>query len=291
MPAAYCGIVGFKQTNGMLSNDGVIPLSWSLDHVGALAHTVEDVALMTEAMATAAGGEEERAGSALALTDLLGRSIEGIRVGVDRRNHLDRPQADPALAERFEAAVDELDRLGAQISEIEIPHYAEIVDATMITIYIEGFAYHREHLREQLDRFCVASRLGLLGGALFTAADLVIVQRARAAAVSDLLHLYKTVDIIVSPTVVNVAPSVSQGYDMGQVVAGLATPIWNGVGNPAITVPMGFNDDGLPFGLQLAGRHHEDSVVLQVAAAYESATHWEQHRPDVFSLAEAEPEA
>ena len=279
MPAAYCGVVGFKPSTGRLSSDGVIPLSWTLDVVGPLARTVHDAAILADGMM-----EPDDWALHHDLTRDIAGSIGGVRVGVDRVNHLQRPQMDADLTTRFDEALAVLRDAGATLKDVAIPAYREIVDAVMITIFVEGFTYHHDHLRTQAQAFCPASRIGLAQGALFSARDIVLVNRGLAAARRMVQQLFTEVDLIVSPTAVNVAPSVTEGYDMSEVVAALCTPVWNGVGSPAISVPMGANRAGLPFGLQIAGRIGEDALVLRAAAAFELSTDWKERTSPVAAL-------
>jgi len=283
MPAAYCGISGFKQTAGLVSRTGIIPLSWSLDEAGVLARSVSDLATVAQALIGFDSADPASIdGSSVDLVSKIDHDISDLRIGVDRENHLNRAVGDNALSPVFEDAVSVFEQQGCSVEEITIPHYQEMVDAVMLTIYCEGMAAQQHRAREQWSKFSSASQLGFASGLLLTGVDFASVARARSVIRSRILCLFEDYDIVLSPTMANVSPPVSSGYDMSAVVAALGTHVWNGVGNPAVTVPMGFGSDGLPLGLQIAGRPYDDATVLRAAHTFQAGTSWLQI-PNLFA--------
>jgi aspartyl-tRNA(Asn)/glutamyl-tRNA(Gln) amidotransferase subunit A len=283
LPASYCGVTGLKPTFGRVSKTGVIPLGASLDCIGPLVHSAADAALVLQAMAGPDAADTSAVNAPCPdFSQGIGRSLTGLRIGVERKNHLYGPLVDPQLPACFEEAVKALEDAGAVVREIEIPHYQQICDAIMITIYCESLAYHQRHLREQWSRYAQPTRMGIVSGALFSGADYVAAQKVRRAARRAVDRLFDDVDLICSPSTTSVAPRF-EGLDLVKLVDTLRTPIWSGLGNPAISVPMGFDAAGLPFGLQLAGRPFDEAGVLHAADGFQALTDWHRRVPHMLS--------
>lgn len=279
LPAAFCGITGLKPTFGCVSRTDVIPLGFSLDTVGPIARSASDVALMLQAMA--GHDPADPSSSQAALPDFsgeLGQPIQGLRVGVDRKNHLYGEHVDGELADSFEQAVAELENLGAAISEIELPYFKQITDAVLLTVFAEGQAYHHTQLCEQWEAFGPPTRLAFASGSLLTASDYVAAQQARRIARRLTDELFDKVDVIVHPSTACAALALD-GFKLELLGKIVYTHFWNSNGCPAVTTPMGFSSDGLPFGLQIAGPHFAEPKVLRVADAYQQATGWHLRLP------------
>lgn len=280
MPAAYCGITGLKQTYGLVSNDGLIPLSPSLDYIGPMARSAADTALILQAIA----GWDESDPTSLDVGDMdfsaaVGQPLSGLRIGVERKHHFSGDDVDPTLADRFDEAVEVLQAAGASVREVELPYYSEVVDAVFITILGDAMAYHRELLREQWDAYQRATRVGFAGGIFFTAGDYAQAQKVRRAARRLVMKIFRDIDLMVMPTTATAPWQVSSESDVEQievarVMASIYTCYWNPIGNPVISVPMGFNGDGLPLGLQIAGRPLEEATVIGAADAFQRVTDW-----------------
>jgi aspartyl-tRNA(Asn)/glutamyl-tRNA(Gln) amidotransferase subunit A len=280
LPAAYCGITGLKQTYGLVSKDGLIPLSSSLDYIGPMARSAADTALMLQAMA----GYDETDSTSIDVPPLdfsasIGTSLAGLRVGVERKSHFSGDDVDPALSETFERAVETFEKAGASVREVALPYYREVVDAVLITILGDAMAYHNRLLREQWSAYQRATRMGFASGILFTAGDYVQAQKVRRAARGLVMSMFDDVDIMIMPTTSTAAWPVASDSDIEQievarVMASIYTCYWNPIGNPVISVPMGFNASGLPLGLQIAGRPFEDATVIAAADAYQRSTDW-----------------
>lgn len=278
LPAAYCGISGLKQTYGLVPKSDVIPCGTSLDVVGPLARSAADTAAMLQVIAGHDPADPTSVDVALPdLAEELTGSIRGLRVGIDRRNHLYGDLVEAEMPERFEEAVATLVELGADVRDVELPHYSQLVGATLVTMFTEALAYHRNALREQWKAFGLPARLALASNTFFSADDYITVQKVRRTGRRLVARMFEDVDVIVCPSTATVAPLV-EGFDLAGLNSTLFTIFWSGLGNPVISVPMGFNHLGLPFGLQMAGRPFEEATVLRAADAYQRATDWHLRR-------------
>jgi aspartyl-tRNA(Asn)/glutamyl-tRNA(Gln) amidotransferase subunit A len=281
-PASFCGISGMKQTYGLVPKSGCTPLGNSLDHIGPMARSAWDCAAMLDVLA----GPHPSDPTTVArppvdhLAALTG-SIEGLRIAVDRVNSFGRPNADPKALELFESALAVLAELGATITEIEIPLFEELCDATMLTWPAEAFAYHRADQASRWGDYGGPTRMVMISGALIGAGDFVRAQRVRQAGREAILPLLDAHDVIVTPTAVVGPPSVDAEF--GTVISSVLTSIWNGTGFPALSVPMGLGSESTPIGLQVVSRPFADDLVLQVGDAYQRHTEWHLALPPLVT--------
>jgi len=269
LPAAHCGVVGFKPTQGLLSLEGVIPLAWSLGHAGPLARSVEDAALMFEAAASR--------------RLQLDGGIEGLRVGVPRGFWA--ATCDPQVAAAVEAAIADLAAAGAALVDIELPFTIEDVIATGYLITMsEAAAHHRRALREHGPEFGREFRLVLKTGNLLPATAYVDARRARLHITAGVGEALLACEVLVMPTVGALADPIPAGpRPLGLRINVRPAPVYtwlaNLFGGAAVSVPCGFSAEGLPIGLQVLGRPGDDERVLRAAAAYEAATAWSGRHP------------
>jgi aspartyl-tRNA(Asn)/glutamyl-tRNA(Gln) amidotransferase subunit A len=281
IPSAFCGVTGLKPTYGRVSNGGCVPAGASLDCIGPIARSARDCAVLLSVMAGL--DPDEPTTRDVPVPDYrrgLTGDVTGIRVGVDRLDRVAGYAEHPDLVERLGRAVDVLAARGASVRPVELPLFGELTAATLLTAFSEGLAFHRDNLRVRAGDFAVDTRRTLLTGAFFTGADYVQAQRVRQFARRALAALLDEVDVVLTPTCSAPAPSVETmladestgGYGP------IHTTYWNGAGNPAVTVPMGFAD-GLPLGLHIAGRWFDEQTVLRVADAYQRSTDWHLRRP------------
>jgi aspartyl-tRNA(Asn)/glutamyl-tRNA(Gln) amidotransferase subunit A len=267
MPAAFCGVSGFKPTYGLVPVHGVIPLARSLDHVGPLARSARGCALMLAAMAEAMQVHVD-----------TGSRLNGVRVGIERVHHL-APGAE-TVAAQVDAVGDVLRALGATVVDVVLDHYPETTIATMLTLSSEGLAQNASGLRERWTDYFAATRTTLALGAVVSGADYVQAQRVRDAARRALHKTFGRVDVVVGPTATMTAPTSDElAGGPTALMSSVFTPFWSGVGNPALAVPMGFASNGLPLSVQIAGRFGQDDLVLRVGEAYQRQTDWHRMRP------------
>ena len=286
-PASYCGIVGLKPTYGRVSRFGVIPLSWSLDHCGPMTWTVEDTALMLQAIA---GYDPKDPTSSLApvprYVDALLDNVKGVSIGVPRDYFFDtKAGADPETLAVVERALAKLEELGARLEEVTISSLECASVATNVIELSEAFAYHKRNLQVQPKNYGDAVRQHLYLGGLFTANDLVQAHRVRNRVKREFTRALQKVDVLAMPTRPTPAVPV-EDFDHMSVLKGRSfTAPFNQPGVPAISVPCGFNKAGLPIGLQIAGKPFDEPGVLRVAYAYQQHAGWYEKRPPIEALA------
>ena len=276
-PAAFCGIVGLKPTYGRASRAGVVTLSWTLDHTGPMARTVEDCALMLQALA--GYDPADPASSREPVADYvapLGQGIKGLRVGVPRDYFLH--DVKPEVADAFESAMGTLRQLGAEVRDVRIPSIWA-APAFMVIMLTEAFAYHARDLRERPHLYGDVLREKLMAGALFTADEYVQAQRLRARLREDMHQALTEVDLLATPTTPGTAPAFSVVLDPNFPFARSNMAPFNMAGLPALALPCSFAPNGLPISLQLAGRPFDEATVLRAGHAYEQATQWHRRRP------------
>ena len=287
LPSALCGIVGLKPTFGLVSRYGVFPLSWSLDTVGPMTRTVRDAALVMNVIAGPDARDPSSSGrSAEDYTARLGRGVSGIRIGIPRE-HFFELLSDGVRDSVMEAA-RVLEGLGASVEDVSLPMLEHTVAMATAITGAESAVVHLGSLREQGTDYDPEVRGSLEYGALVPAVHYVTAQRARAALCDEMDQTLARVDILLTPTCPIGAPMIGQStvqvgserVKRNNLLSRLTWP-FNLYGGPAVTVPCGFDPDGLPVGLQLAGRHFQEAAVLQVASAYEQATPWRQRRPEL----------
>jgi len=287
LPAAACGIVGLKATYGVVSRSGVVPAGYSLDHVGPFARTVRDTALVQNGIA----GPDERdpAGSARPVADAtlaLDRGLRGIVAGVPRVQASEL--IDPQMRAACDAAIELLAREGAQIVNIDLPDHLLSRTVMWAIAASELAESHREYLRTRPQDYS-PTVLGLIRqGAFLPAVEYVHAHRVRQKIIADYRAVMRGVDVILMPVVPFPAwPVGAEEVTVANVKENLMgsltryCPPFNITGQPAISVPAGFDTDGLPLALQIAGRWHDEATVFRVAHAYEQAASWWRTRPSL----------
>jgi aspartyl-tRNA(Asn)/glutamyl-tRNA(Gln) amidotransferase subunit A len=275
IPASYCGIVGFKPTYGLVSRHGVFPLSWSLDHVGPLARTVEDAAIV---LAAIAGRDPNDATSIDTPSDLDPDtlddfSLDGVKIGLIPQHQGEDLR--PGVRKAFEEAVEVFKKAGAQIREVNIPDIMGCDQALFPLIAPEATLIHEKWLRTRPEDYAPMTRTQLEMGATMPAVEFIRARQFRKKLIHEFEEEFKEVDVIINPTVAWVAPKEDPAVagDEGIIEARRTAP-YNITGMPAITVPCGFAEDDLPAGLQIAGPWRHDQLILQVARAYEKLGPW-----------------
>ena len=271
LPAAWCGISGLKQTFGRVPKSGCLPLGYSYDHIGPMARSARDCAIM---LAVLAGHDNSDACSVdVPVDDYLGAldgDIAGLRVGIVSAL-AEGPGVDPDNAAHFQAAVAALAAAGADIREVTLPYREQVHTAVMTGLTAEAFAYHRADMQSRWLDYGGPTRMAIATALMTTAADFVQAQRVRRAAVKAVTELFTEVDVVVTPSCAVPAPVLAT-LEFKELIDSIYTQYWNGVGNPAISIPMGLTAAGLPVGLHIAGRPFEEATVLKVADAYQRVT-------------------
>ena len=278
-PAAFCGIVGLKPTYGRSSRAGVLTLSWTLDHTGPMARTVQDCAFLLQPLA---GYDPADPASSRAPVDdyvaPLGRDIRGLKIGVPRAYFLE--EVDAEVARAFEEALETLRRLGAEVRDVQIPSLRG-AHSFLLILMAEAYAYHESDIREHPELYGEVLRERILAGALVTASEYTQAQRIRAEICRETAEVLKTVDVLASPTALKPATPFAQAFDPEFAFPKSNMAPFNLTGLPTLALPCGFSASGLPVSFQLSGRPFEEATVLRAGHAYEQATTWHTRRPPV----------
>ncbi|MGF1576067.1 MAG: amidase [Cyanophyceae cyanobacterium] len=280
-PGAACGIAALKPTYGRCSRYGVLSLSWSLDHIGPMARTTEDVALMLEVMA---GYDPKDPASATVpvgdYTSQLKSGVKGLKLGVLRSWY--EANSTPEVLAAMTEALQVLTDLGAELVDVEIPHLDLMDGATLISL-AEAYAYHAKDLKEHPELYLKPLQNRFKVGGLISAEEYLNAQRARSIVKAEVDGILKGVDALISPTWGDEAISFEKYYQNHAVTfpGPSFTRLFNVTGSPAISIPCGFGSQGLPLGLQIAGRAFDEATVLRISHAYEQATPWHQKHPSI----------
>ena len=282
-PASLCGIVGLKPTYGRVSRFGVVTLSWSQDHAGPMTRTVEDTAFMLQAIA---GHDPRDPTSSRAPVPDYSRSlredIRGVRIGLPRHYFFDDdPGVNREVVARVEQAVSVLEELGAHVEEVTLHSLDYVRAANSVIMVSEAFAYHEPNLKTRPQEFGQIVRGRFRIGGLMSASDYLQAQRVRTWARRDFAEVMKTVDFLVTPTMTQPAPAF-EGYDPISTARGKSfTAPFNVTGLPAISVPCGFTESGLPIGMQIAGKPFDEPGVIQAAYTYQQYAGWHEVKPTI----------
>lgn len=271
-PAAYCGIVGLKPTYGRVSTSGVIPLSWSLDHVGPMTRTVTDAALTMDVIASYDPDSSP--------VQDLGKPTSSLKLGVPRA--LFYEGLHPEIQSAMETALSVLQKLTSTQREIEIP---PVNDIALVVQRTEAYTYHWEYFSKTPELYHPDTLKRLKSGKDITTADYDSARRKLDEFRRSAANLFKNVDLIVTPTTAVPPFTISELLgDLEQLRAKELITVrntrpFNFLGLPTISVPCGFTGSGLPIGLQISGKPGGEATVLSLAYAYERATEWHKSRP------------
>lgn len=285
IPAAACGIVGLKPTYGLVSTRGVIPLSWSLDHIGPLARSVEDAALVLEAIA---GHDAQDPASVTQSTTHYAAALERdpaqFAIGICREYFFEK--IDPEIRKAVEEAVDVLRSAGMEVREVEIPHIGQALEASTHIQRPEATAYHQDYLRSHAADYGVEVRQKLEMGWTVSAVEYMNAQWTRQLLKEEFNQVFQQVHCLAAPTLPAFPPPLGEDFvtisgeqeDVGQAYVRLNAP-QNLTGLPALSLPCGFGSQGLPIGLQLIAPAFQESTLLTIGAAYQRLTDWHLRRP------------
>jgi aspartyl-tRNA(Asn)/glutamyl-tRNA(Gln) amidotransferase subunit A len=280
-PAALCGVVGLKPTRGRVSTRGVIPLSPSLDHVGPIARTVSDAAVMLQAIAGHnENGANVRVGDYLAA---IRERLTPLRIGVPRKFFYEDIDSEVAFA--MEEALGVLRTLGNDLFEIEID-----VPTDRTLQAAESYAHHREFVSSNPDLYQAETLRRIRTGEAISAAQVEQAARELKKIRSEIRKIFENVDVLVTPTTPIPAPAIADlkrnpdALRPCELVLLRNTRPANVWGLPAISIPCGFTSAGLPIGLQVIGPHWREERVLQLAYAFEQATDWHKLSPRLAGL-------
>jgi aspartyl-tRNA(Asn)/glutamyl-tRNA(Gln) amidotransferase subunit A len=288
-PAALNGIVGIKPTFGLVGRSSVVPLSPSLDHAGPMARTVEDCALLLQAIA---GYDPDDSGSRqmapVDYTAHLDERVAGLSIGVER-DYFFRDQVRQEVRDIVQRVIDELEQEGARIVEITIPELEPMNSIGVTLMLADASAIHRRTLREHGDLLDPATRLMFELGELVPATHYITALRARTLARDAVRRQFIAhgLDVLLSPTVPATTMPIDRvlvpdesGEDPMSAALKYMIPA-NITGQPAISVPCGFSPTGLPIGVQFMGRPFAEQTLFGLARAYERNHDWASLQPPI----------
>ncbi len=280
-PASHCGIVGLMPTYGLVSRAGVIPNSYTFDHCGPMTRTVEDCALMLQALV---GYDAEDAGSIPAKVPNysagLKRGIKGLRIGVLRHYWEQDLPAHEDLRHAMDAAIEVLKKLGAKVEDCRTRPMQDALDVKVIIAETEIFSIHYRELAKRPGDFGRDILGRMLPACLFQAADYVAASREHRRMILEGRRLYEKYDVLLTagfgPAPRLDAYRTTNFWQRSNVF----TPS-NVTAGPALELCNGFSKSGLPLGLQVIGRPFDEATVLRVGHAYQQATDWHLRRPQL----------
>jgi aspartyl-tRNA(Asn)/glutamyl-tRNA(Gln) amidotransferase subunit A len=272
LPAAYCGVVGLKPTYGRVSARGVVPLSWSYDHVGPITNSVYDAAVMLQILAGYDSGDPASVDApAPAFVEALQRRPAKLRIGVPRKFFFD--ELDSEVADVAEKAIAVFRELGAEIRDI---HLEVSTDRTLSSA--ESWAFHEPMVARSPELYQAVTLARIKSGASTTAAAVLRARRELEAMRHSIETVFERVDFLLTPTVPIPPPKIAdlqehpESLRPQELIMLRNTRPFNVWGIPAISVPSGSTKDGLPVGLQLAAAAWREDILLQAAYAFEQAT-------------------
>ena len=285
IPASLCGITGLKPTYGRVSRAGVLPLAWSMDHVGPMTRSARDCALMLSAIAGYDPADPTT--SVLPVPDYgaaLTGDVKGLRVGLLRAHFTDAAAADVRAA--VEASAKQLEQAGAVVDEVNLTQVMHVATGSAAIVASEALAYHAPWMRSRPQDYQPDVRERLRLGAFVNGARYVRAQQIRALVAREVDEALARRDVLLAPATPLVAPVLGEretalGDGPSDVRAALlrcARP-FNFSGHPACAAPCGFSPGGLPIGLQIVGRPFDEATVLRVVDAYQRMTDWHTRRP------------
>ena len=304
-PAAFCGVVGLKPTYGRVSRYGIIAFASSMDQVGPMTKEVRDCAFMLESIASYDPADSTSANRPVPqYSASLTGDVKGLRIGIPKEYFVSGIQ--PAVEQAVRTAVRQLERNGAAISEISLPHteYAVAVyyivataEASSNLARYDGMRYgHRARAKDLTETYMLSRAEGfgpevkrriILGTYALSAgyydAYYLKAQRVRTLIKRDFDEAFKSCDVIIAPTAPTTAFKIGEKTQdpLQMYLSDIYTISVNLAGLPALSLPCGFDSEGLPIGLQIIGKQFDESTILAVAYAYEQSTDWHKRKPSL----------
>jgi aspartyl-tRNA(Asn)/glutamyl-tRNA(Gln) amidotransferase subunit A len=284
MPAAYCGIVGLKPTYGRVSTRGVIPLAWSLDHIGPMTRTAMDAALMLQVIA---GYDPEDTSSTDTPVQDYAAGLEAknssLRIGTPRVHFYEGLH--PEIQAAIETALSVLGKFTSHPhNNIEIPAPN---DAALLILKVEAYAYHLEYVTKTPELYQPETLKRIHAGAEISATEYIDARRQLDQYRRSISKIFEAVDLVVTPTTPVPPFAISElladldHLRAKEVLTSPNTRPFNLLGLPTVSVPCGFTSKGLPIGMQITGPPGGEATVLRLAYAYEQATEWHERKPNL----------
>ncbi len=279
-PAALCGIAGIKPTYGLVSRAGVAPAAFSLDHIGPMAWTAEDCALMLQALA----GHDPRDPASASrpipnYTAQLGSGVKGLKIGVIHHFHETDHKVSDGTQRGITAAIGTFRELGAEIREVQLSPLQDWLACGSLISITERAAAYEEWARTRLGDFSERLRSRLMLGAFVTGVDYVQAVRRRRELRAELQAAMQALDVVLTATQPAEAAKIDAVPKWDLFAAPNFTMPFNVAGYPAISVCAGFGEGGLPVAIQLVGKPFQEPTLFRIADAFEKATPFRDRRP------------
>jgi aspartyl-tRNA(Asn)/glutamyl-tRNA(Gln) amidotransferase subunit A len=289
-PSAYCGVVGLKPTYGRVSTSGVIPLSWSLDHIGPITRTAMDAALMLEMIA----GYDPRDITSIdaPVPDYVAAvadSTSSLRLGIPRAYFYD--ELHPEIQVAMKTALLVLQTITASEHDVAAPltdaTYSSWMDSYGAIFTAEAYAYHKDYIARNPELYQAPTLKRLRAGAEVTTGTYIQSRRWLDQVRRSIVHAFDSVDLLITPTArvppftiadLQADPDTVRAKELAMLHN---TRPWNFAGLPTISVPCGFTRTGLPIGMQITGPPGGEATGLRLAYAYEQATEWHKRKPNL----------
>ena len=286
MPAHFCGTSGFKPTNGRVSRANCMPLSFTLDTVGPLAQTAEDCAIILSVIAGPDPLDPTTATAPKWDAKAVKRAPKGMTIGIPKAFYVD--DLEPDVAKALDEAIATFKTLGVKIVQVDLPDQVLVSAAAMIVLAVEAATYHAPWLRTRPDDYGTQVRNRLQNGLAYSAVEYLEALRWRAHALDAHLAAIGKCDAVLAPVSRAVASTIAE-TDVGgagnaeaiiQGITRFMRPI-NYLGLPALVVPAGSGQHGMPIGLQLIGRPFNDETVAALGIAFQGATDFHKKVPSL----------
>ena len=283
-PATWCGLVGLRPSWGLVSRYGVMRGVWSMDTVGPISRTVEDAAITLGAIA--GHDPKDRYSSTVPVPDYrqaLGGDLNGLKIGVITE-FMESDLVEPKVRQTVSDSFATLGELGATVEEVSVPLSMDAGVASAILLAVEPALAQQDWIKDQLQDYGHDVRILLLTGSLLPAQAYYKAQKLRTMLRQQVLDSLEKYDVLVLPTSGKGAQPLEQdppitSKETASRLAFLFTRIFNLASCPAMSVPCGFDDRGMPVGLQIGARPGAEETIFKVAHAYEQATAWHTMRP------------
>jgi aspartyl-tRNA(Asn)/glutamyl-tRNA(Gln) amidotransferase subunit A len=278
LPSAFCGLTGIKPTYGLVSTRGIIPLSWSLDHVGPMARTAADAAIMLQAIAYYDAQDIYcQRFPPVFYPSAIEEPTAALRLGLAREFW---NQIDDEVRSAVDAALAAITALTAGAHEIILS-----TEADRTVVRSEPYAYHQQYLAAHENSYHPETLKRIRSGVDVTASQYIQAYRDLACQRREILQLFEKVDLIITPTTPNLPPSFAEleaapdQLRNKELVMLRNTRPFNMLGLPSVSVCCGFSRSGLPIGLQITGAPGAEGLTLALAHTYQKQTDWHKKRP------------
>ena len=276
-PAALCGLAGIKPTYGLASRWGVLPLSFTLDHTGPLAWTVEDCALLLQAMAGYDPADPASADRPAAdMTADLNKGVKGLRIGVIRHYH---HPASSAVLSGIEGALDVFRQGGAAVRDVTLSPMMDYNAAGWVILSTEAYAVHEPWLKSRFNDYGELFRDRLALAPVISGSDYMQAVRRRRMLCAEITGAMADLDLLITASAPAEAPKITEVPKWAMLEKPNFTMPFNVTGLPALSVCTGYGQGELPVGMQIIGKPFQDATVFRAGHAYETATDWRKTRP------------